>query len=65
MGKLKILNNESFNHIKEKGSGVPRDKGNYVESFKVGKNYTVYNEDKSESLKVYCTQNCPYHLKRI
>lgn len=64
MPKLKILNNESFNILKERGSAVPRDTGNYIiTSFIIGKEYTVYNEDKSEYLRVRCTQNNPYHLK--
>jgi len=60
---MKILSNESFNLLKERGHAVPRNKENYIIPFMVGKEYKVYNEAKTESLKVVCTQDCPHNLK--
>ena len=62
---MKILNSGTFEILKDKGAVVPRNKANYIISFVVGKEYTVYNEDKTETLKVRCTQNMPYHLIKI
>lgn len=62
---MKILNNGTFEILKDNGAVVPRDKDNYIISFIVGKEYTVCNEDKTASLRVRCTQDSPHHLTII
>lgn len=62
----KIIPNRYFDELKDLGHTVPRNESTgEVLTFKVGKEYTIFNENRSERVKAVCSQNSPYALKRI
>lgn len=66
MKRPKIVSEQTFELLKDRGHAVPRDSENYVQTnFGVGKEYTVKTKNANEVLNVICTQNCPHHLKVI
>lgn len=62
----KIIPNRYFDELKDLGHTVPRNENTgKVLTFKVGKEYTIFNENRSDRVKAVCSQNSPYALKII
>lgn len=55
-----------FEELVSLGHTVPRyeDSGEQI-PFQVGKEYTIGNDKDQRTIKVRCTQNCPFHIKVI
>lgn len=62
----KVIPQRYFNELKDRQNTVPRnEKTGELIPFKVGKEYTIQAEETKETIKVRCTQDCPYNLRVI
>ena len=67
---MKIISERAFNELKSNGGCVPRvwdknDPNDTITPFAVGKEVFVKFKGGTESIKVRCTQNCPYFIKKV
>ncbi len=66
MKQNKIIPQRYYNELLNDGHTVPRnEKTGEVLPFKVGGEYNIVCNENKTPIKARCTQNCPYHLKKI